>query len=429
MTEAAAGIPASYAQESLVRGADASAVTVPAVVRFSGPVGIGRIRAVLAELTDRHDALRTVLTRTADGRVLQRVHPAVTLPLTVTKHRESPERLLPELLLSGSDAPFRLTGSLLARAELHTGGAAGQLLLIWMHHAVSDLISSRLLAEEFGTLLARRALGPLGRSPARFALEERAVRPTTRQWDFWSRTLEGADLLLGVDHPAGLPHQAVRPALPRLSPSTVEGLERLAAARRTTLTTVLAAAVFAAHAGDATAGRAAIGLTVSNRDHPRLRSTVGCLADQLPLAVDLGGRPTFGELVGRVREALIDAYDHRLPLGVLLPLLGRTEPPVFGVNLNFLPPPANQPLPPAPDLPYGLTKRRAEPWWLGDAGLAYRPRIDGAGLAGEIEGDVHLQGAAEVGRRGERFCALLAAVATDPGLDVRTLAGVTAGRG
>ncbi|HST65136.1 MAG TPA: condensation domain-containing protein, partial [Mycobacteriales bacterium] len=242
------------------------------------------------------------------------------------------------------------------------------------------------------------------------------------------QTLQGADLRFGVDHPAGLPHQAVRPALPRLPSSTVDKLDRLATSHRTTLTTVLAAAVFAAHAADASAERAVIGLTVSNRDHPRLRSTVGCLADQLPLVVDLGGRPTFGELVGRVREALIDAYDHRLPLGVLLPLLDQSEPPVFGVNLNFLPPPARRPLEPAPELPYGITKRRAEPWWLGDAGLAYRPRVDGGGLAGEIEGDAHLQGAAEVGRRGERFGALLAAVAEDPGVDVRALSGAPAGR-
>jgi hypothetical protein len=192
---------------------------------------------------------------------------------------------------------------------------------------------------------------------------------------------------------------------------------------------VLAAAVLAGHAGDATADRAGIGLTVSNRDHPRLRSTVGCLADQLPLVVDLGGRPTFGELVGRVREALLDAYDSRLPLGVLLPLLGRGDPPVFGVNLNFLPPPAREPLEPAPSLPYGITKRRAEPWWLGDAGLAYRPRVDASGLAGEIEGDAHLQGAAEVGRRAERFCALLAAVAADPDLSVADLAPVGARTG
>jgi hypothetical protein len=134
--------------------------------------------------------------------------------------------------------------------------------------------------------------------------------------------------------------------------------------------------------------------------------------------VDIGGGSTFRHLLGRVREALLDAYDARLPLGLLLPMLGRPAPPVFAVNLNFLPPP------PAPargshpgramDLPYGITKRRAEPWWLGDAALAYRPRIDAAGLAGEIEGDAHLQSTAEIQRRGERFCAVLAVAASDP---------------
>ena len=154
--------------------------------------------------------------------------------------------------------------------------------------------------------------------------------------------LDSADAWLGLPAPAGTPHQLVRPALPRLAADVVDRLGWLAADHRTTVTTVLAAAVLAAHAGEAAGDTAVLGLTVSNRDHPQLRSTVGCLADQLPLVVDLGGRPTFGELVGRVREALLDAYDHRLPLGLLLPLLGRTGAPVFGVNLNFLPPPVRR---------------------------------------------------------------------------------------
>jgi hypothetical protein len=426
LTEAGREHPLSYAQESLARRSE-SAINVPAVARIG--VDPGKVREILAVLTARHGALRTVLTRGPDGRLGQRVLPAATLPLTVVEHDDRPAAVLPAVLLAGSEAPFRLTGELLARAELHRFGG-GDLLMVWMHHAISDLVSSHLLAEEIGRLAVGGSLPAPGLQMADFAAEERAIRPTDRQWDHWSRVLPR---IPDRGLPAGTPHQAVRPALPRLPAYVLDGLGRLAVAHRTTLTTVLAAAVLTAHAGDTGSDRAVLGLTISNRDDPRLRSTVGCLADQLPLAVDLGGRPTFGELVGRVREALIDAYDHRLPLGVLLPLLGRTEPPVFAVNLNFLPPPVRRRRDPIPDpaadlaLPYGLTKRRAEPWWLGDAGIAYRPRVDAAGLAGEVEGDAHLHHPGEVRRRGERFCALLAAVSADPEKDVRTLAGAPAG--
>ncbi len=301
--------------------------------------------------------------------------------------------------------------------------------MVWLHHAISDLVSVQVLAGELGVLLRGTALAEPGRPMAEVAAAERAVRPTARQCDYWAGVLGSADAWPGLPAPAGTPHQLVRPALPRLTADVVDRLGWLAADHRTTVTTVLAAAVLAAHAGEAVADICVLGLTVSNRDHPQLRSTVGCLADQLPLVVDLGGRPTFGELVGRVREALLDAYDHRLPLGLLLPLLGRTRAPVFGVNLNFLPPPLRRrsDLPPEPGLPYGITKRRAEPWWLGDAALAYRPRIDAGGLTGEIEGDAHLQDPQEIRRRGERFCALLAAVSENPYLDVRSLAGHVAG--
>lgn len=411
-------VAASYAQDSLLSSAGASAINVPAVTRLGDDVVPAQVRRILDRLVARHGALRTVLTRRPNGPALQHVHPTGKLPLVVTEHRGTPRSLLAELLLAGSEEPFVVAGGRLSRAELHRFGTGEQILVVWLHHAISDLVSSHVLAEEVRELSRGGVLPAAGLQLADFAVQERGVRATARQWRYWTEALRSVDDRLGVRYPDGTPHQAVRPALPRLPAAVVDALGRLAVAHRTTLTAVLAAAVVAAHAGEATSSRCVIGLTISNRHHPRLRSTVGCLADQIPLTVHIGGRPTFRDLLRRVREALLDAYDARLPLGLLVPLLGRPAPPVFAVNLNFLPPPPGPVRGPQPgramDLPYGLTKRRAEPWWLGDAALAYRPRIDEAGLAGEIEGDAHLQSAAEVERRGVRFCAVLAAAADDP---------------
>lgn len=421
--------PVSYAQESLLDGVDESAITVPAVARVGAGIPPGQVQRALDVLVARHAALRTVFGRSDTGVLVQQVRPIGALPLTVTEHRTRPAELLAEVLLAGAEEPFVLAGAPVARAELHRAGPADGLVVIWLHHVVSDLVSVQVLAGELGRLLRGSPLDRPGLSMAEVAATERAVRPTARQQAYWASVLDAADAWPGLPVPAGTPHQLVRPALPRLAADVVDRLGWLAADHRTTVATVLAAAVLAAHAGDVTGETAVLGLTVSNRDHPQLRSTVGCLADQLPLVVDLGGRPTFGELVGRVREAVLDTYDHRLPLGLLLPLLGRTTAPVFGVNLNFLPPPVRRRSEPGAELglPYGITKRRAEPWWLGDAALAYRPRIDAGGLSGEIEGDAHLQDPEEIRRSGERFCALLAAVSENPYLDVRSLGGRVAG--
>ncbi|MFC1401487.1 MULTISPECIES: condensation domain-containing protein [Streptacidiphilus] len=430
--------PVSFPQESLWPPSGLSAINVPAVLRFRGTFDVGHLYQVLGVLVGRHEALRTVLGRNADGVLAQRIAPTGSLPLEAARHRGTLEYVLPRLLLAGSERPFRLDGGPLARAELHGFGPQDHLLILWMHHAVSDLAASRVVVEEIKQLWAGAQPAPVRAQMADFAVRERAVRASAAQRDHWVSALRSADDLLGLPVATGTEHLALRPSLPLLPKEVLESLERLAARHRTTLTAVLAAAVVAAHTGGrADAGKVVLGLTMSNRELPRFRSTVGCLTDQLPLVVDAGGNPTFGQLLDRVREALLDAYDHRLPLGTLLPLLGRQRPPVFAVNLNFLPPspPGTRPAGPYPpvlgsagaavpgevEFPYGIVKTRPDPWWLGDAVLAYRPRIDGRGLGGEIEGDAALHSVDAVARHGQRFSALLAKVAWNPGATVGSL--------
>jgi iturin family lipopeptide synthetase A len=413
--------PASYAQESFVTS-DTSAINVPAIVRLTPPLDLDRIYHVLDTLVMRHGALRTVLTTRPGEPVTQRVAPTGQLNLERFEHDGDPHVLLPSILLAGSEQPFVVVDADLARAELHSLGPDRHILIIWWHHAISDLLSSQVLSYEIERLWRNETLAPLTCQMADYAVQERALRPTPEQWAFWTRALDPVQL--GVPVARGPEHLMTRPALPGLGRHIVGSLTQLAAAGRTTMTAVLAAAVAASHAGAATSDRLLIGLTISNRDHPQWRSVVGCLADQLPLVVDTAGDPTFRELLRRVREALLDAYDHRLPLGLLLPLL-RRQAPVFEVNLNFLPPStkaARDPQPGGqPALPYGIAKTRPDPWWLGDAVLAYRPRIDHGALAGEIEGDGHIHGAGVVGRYGERFGALLARVAETPDLAISKL--------
>ena len=423
--------PVSYPQESLWARSGLSAINVPAVVRFRGRLEMGPMLRVLDTVVARHGVLRTVLGRSPDGSLEQRVAPTGSLEIDSIRRDGMLEDGLAGVLLAGSERPFRLDGAPLARAELHSFGPDDHVLIVWMHHAISDLASSSLLADEIRQLHAGAGLAPVASQMSDYAVRERAIRADPEQQRYWTDALRSADGRLGLPDSASDEHLAVRPALPLLSGDVVASLEILAASRRTTLAAVLAAAAIAVHVREAAAGRVVIGLTVSNRDLPRFRSTLGCLADQLPLVVDIAGDPTFGELLGRVREALLDAYDYRLPLGVLLGWLGRQKPPVFAVNMNFVPPQRNRPdlveagngRASGLELPYGIVKTRPDPWWLGDAVLAYRPRIDRRGLGGEIEGDGAVHDAETVSRYGGRFCALLARVATNPEVTVSNLVG------
>lgn len=420
--------PLSQLQESLWAPGGLSAINVPAVARFPAGVDLAVLQRALELVVARHEALRTVLGRAPDGSLEQRVGPAAPLGIEAARHSGPFASCFAELLLAGSERPFRLAGGRLARAELHTFGRRDQVLIVWLHHVISDLVSCQNLAGEIRQACAGSPLPPVQVQLGEHAARERSARPDGAAAAYWAAALSTADSRLGLPLPAGGDHLAVRPPLPPLGWDVVEALGSLAAAHRTTLTAVLAAAVIALHAGQADSDRVVIGLTVSNRDRPQLRATVGCLADQLPLVVSAGGDPPFAELVHRVRGALLDAFEQRLPLGVLLRWLGRDRPPVFAVNLNFLPPRPRGPGaaagadPDEVEFPYGVVKSRPDPWWLGDAVLAYRPRIGSQGLGGEIEGDRGVHAAAAVAGYGERFCRLLAAAARTPGARLSQLA-------
>ena len=414
--------PVTFAQRSLI--APQSSINVPSVVVLPEPVELRRVRQVLAEVTARHGALRTVVTSGPDGG-RQTVRSAGELRLDRFHHDGRAAAGLAGVLRDGSQRPFAVDGGRLAQADLHIWSDR-QVLVVWLHHAISDLVTSQVLGAEIARLWRGESLPPPAGQMADYARYEHEIQPSAPDWEYWTRTLADVDDGLGVGYPTEPGHLMLRPALPRLDPDVVDSLQRLAASARTTFTAVLAAATIANHAPAAQRDKALIGLTISNRDHPQWRSTVGCLADQLPLVVDLSGSPTFRALVGRVRESLLDAYDHRLPLGLLRPLLPRSEAPVFAVNLNFLPPPVRRPQEPPSEqpipLPYGIAKSRIDPWWLGDASLAYRPRIDDGELAGEIEGDARLHDAATVAGFGEQFCAVLTLAARYPDRPIQTLA-------
>jgi len=420
--------PASYGQESLWAANGLSAINVPAVVRLRGAVRLSQVRDVLSALCARHDAFRTVLAKDRHGVLCQWVSRSGWLDLVSVEHDGDADEQFPSLLLAGAERPFAVDGGPLALAELHSFGPVDHVLIVWMHHAISDLASSQVVVEDLRHLFLDTDPGPVRYQMSRFAELERAATVPPELWRYWAGRLASVDRRLGVPMPVGRTHRGIRPPLPRLSNAVVDSLSLLAAEQRTTITAVLVAAMVAAHAPEAAADRVLVGLTKGNRDHPRLRSTVGCLADQLPLVIDVSGNPTFNDFVGRVRESMIDAFDHRAPLGALLPVLNRVAAPVFSVNLNFLPPRQVIPEPRMGELqvgdmafPTGLVKSRPDPWWLGEAVLDYRPRIDRHGLSGEIEGDAGVHDAETVTWFGERFSSLLQTVAEVPGLRLSEL--------
>ena len=139
---------------------DESAITVPAVARVGAGVPPAHVQRALDVLVARHAALRTVFGRSEEGVLVQHVRPAGALPLTVTEHRTRPRDLPARVLQAGADEPFRLPRGPVAHAQLHRAGAAGGLVVVWLHRVISDLVSVQVLSLELAPAAAWLPAGP-----------------------------------------------------------------------------------------------------------------------------------------------------------------------------------------------------------------------------------------------------------------------------
>jgi non-ribosomal peptide synthetase component F len=179
------------------------------------------------------------------------------------------------------------------------------------------------LVREVSALYASRVRGrpaslpPLPVQYADYAAWQRASlagEALERRMEYWRRALRGAPAVLD------LPTDSPRPAQPqhrghtlhgRVPPEHAEGLARLARAEAATLNMTLMAAFAALLFRYTGQEKVVIGSPTANRGRPEIEGLIGFFVNLLPIAVDLSGDPTLGELVRRVRATSLEAYTHQ----------------------------------------------------------------------------------------------------------------------
>ena len=339
--------PLSFAQERLwfmdQLVPDTAAYTVPFPIRLRGPLDPQALRAALAAVVARHEALRMRFPVTADGRPFTVIDDTVAVPLdlVVTDGAHAAATLLTE----ATAVPFSLPDGPLLRATLVRLGADDHVLMIVVHHIVFDGWSIDVFLSDLFTAYAGEPLPPATRY-GDYAMwqRERYVGDTVER-----------DLAFWREHLRAVPPLELPTDLPRPPEQTFHGGGHpvtfdadvcdavLAVSRRhgvTAYMTLLAAyqAVLGRTSGQ---DDFAVGSTVAGRTLPELERTVGLFANLLPLRADLSGNPTFAELLGRVRDTVLDAFAHadaqfdrivtelRLPRDV-------SRSPVFQATLTLL---------------------------------------------------------------------------------------------
>ncbi len=323
-------LPLSFAQQRLwfLHQAEpaSAAYNLPAALRLEGPLHVAALERALTEILARHEALRTTFALTG-SEPAQIIGPATPISLPVEDLRAlaplDRDAALREHTRAIFGAPFDLARGPLLRARLLRLDEAEHLLLLGIHHLVSDGWSMGVLVRELAALheaFASNRPSPLPPLPlqyadyARFQRENQGAEALSPGLDFFRRALAGAPRVhaLPLDRPrpqAPTQRGAMEPF--HLSAELHAGLLALGEATGATLFMVLLAAFDAWLCRASGREDLVVGTPVASRDRPEIEGLIGFFAGTLALRVTLFDDPSFRALIERVRARALAAYAHQ----------------------------------------------------------------------------------------------------------------------
>ncbi len=325
--------PVSFAQQRLwiltqLGDAASAAYHMAGGLRLRGCLDVAALKAALDRIVLRHEVLRTRF-RLVDGQPMQRIEAHGEFAWLVKDLREvdDPASQIADDGRVEAQMLFDLTEGPLIRGRLLRIADDDHVLLLTLHHIISDGWSLGVLARELGALY--RAYGlegtatdfdPLPALPVQYvdyAIWQRqwlTGELQRRQLAYWKEQLAGAPWLVS------LPMDRARPAIQdyageclavQFDSALVARLKALSQKHRTTLFMTLLAAWGALVCRLSGQDEVVIGTPVANRTLPEIEPLIGCFVNTLALRVDLRGSPTVADLLGRVRQCTLDAQDHR----------------------------------------------------------------------------------------------------------------------
>ncbi|HSS52103.1 MAG TPA: amino acid adenylation domain-containing protein, partial [Thermoanaerobaculia bacterium] len=323
-----AALPLSFAQERLwfleQLEPGSAFYSMPSALRIEGRLSGPVLEAVLREIVQRHESLRTTFGN-RDGRPFQRFAPRLgfSLPMVdLSALAAVEERTLAALATEDARRPFDLERGPLVRSSLLRLAPERHVLLFNLHHIISDGWSSVVLMREVVALYAAFAAGrpsPLAPLPIQYA--DYAV--WQRGWlqgevlagelAYWRRQLAG---IAGLDLPLDRPRPPVETFrgsrhVIELDGELTADLHTLSRGQGATLFMALLAGFQALLSRLTGQVDVPVGSPIANRSRAEVEGLIGFFANTLVLRTDLGGNPGFDGLLRRVREVALEAYAHQ----------------------------------------------------------------------------------------------------------------------
>ncbi len=324
VVDSAAAKPLSFAQQRLwvldQIEPNLTAYHIPAVIRLEGTLSVETLQVAFNELTARHASLRTTFAVNPEGDPIQVVHDDVSSEIPVTAVSET---AVPEMLKEIVKRPFNLTSPPLLRVELLQIQPDNHLLVIVIHHIISDGWSMNILVQELATLYHAFNAGQPNPLPA-LPIQYPDFAAWQRNWlqgdvleqqlAYWQQRLTGAPVTINL--PTDFPRptmQSYRGAIYRhdlphdLSQHVIQFSRQ---ANATPFMTLLATyqLLLARYSGQ---NDIVVGSPIANRNRSEVENLIGFFVNMLVLRTQIGNDDNFNTLLAQVRQHALDGYAHQ----------------------------------------------------------------------------------------------------------------------
>jgi surfactin family lipopeptide synthetase A len=425
-------LPLSFAQARLwffsQLESESAAYNMPEPLRLIGDLNVGALEQAIAEIVRRHEVLRTSFQLVDDAPVQQVTTVKFALPPTIDLQdlSEAAQSLrLQSLALADARRPFDLAQAPLFRVTLIRLADRSHVLLLTMHHIISDGWSMDILVRELAALYQSYCANQPSTLPelpiqyADFASWQRQWLMGVvldRQLAYWKQQLSGAPSLLE------LPTDRPRPAIQTFNGKTAsleidreltQQLKSIGQKSGATLYMTLLAAFATLLYRYSGQEDLVIGSPIANRHHREIESLIGFFVNTLVMRTQFTGNPTFAELLDRVRDNTLDAQEHQdLPFEKLVeelhPERSLSYPPLFQVMFVLQNPAVNLVLPDLTITPFVVEDVNAK------FDLTLSVTETEAGLRAEFIYNTDLFDADRIDRMTGHFQTLLSGIVTNP---------------
>ncbi|MFZ6030188.1 MAG: amino acid adenylation domain-containing protein [Chloroflexota bacterium] len=328
---------------------DSAAYNLAYALRLKGSLETETLQAALQKLVARHPSLRTSF-HLAGGQVVQKVQPGAEAAIAVIDAAAWEQPTLDQRLAAEAARPFDLERAPLWRFSLFTRGAQAPILLLVIHHSVTDFWSIAILIDELGKLIQggeHTAALPLPQQQysdyVRWQNELLESAEGEKLWAYWQTQLAGK--LPALELPTDRPRPPIQTYSGATQSCTLDAvqtqkLKALSQAQGTTLFTTLLAAFQVLLHRYTGQDDIIVGAPTTGRSRACFSDLSGYFVNTIALRANLSGNPSFTQFLAQVRQTVLDGlrqqdYPFARLVDQLQPERDFSRSPVFQAMFAF----------------------------------------------------------------------------------------------